>query len=178
MNSQPIMETRRLLLRPFAKSDALTVQRLAGDERVALMTEHIPQPYEADMAEDWISNHLSEWDAGTRTTFAICRRDSADVIGCVSLTIAPQHRRANLGYWIGYDFWGSGFCSEAAEATVRFGFSRLKLVRIQATHLVRNPASGAVMRKIGMQHEGTLRSHVVNCGRSQDLELYSILSTD
>ena len=42
----------------------------------------------------------------------------------------------------------------------------------------RNPASGRVMEKVGMRHEGTLRQHVVKDGQLDDLELYAVLRND
>jgi RimJ/RimL family protein N-acetyltransferase len=86
-----------------------------------------------------------------------------------------QHRRASLGYWIGLDYWNKGHCTEAASAVIKFGFDQLALHRIQATHLSKNPASGAVMRKIGMSHEATLIDYVIKDNKFENMELYSIL---
>ena len=68
--------------------------------------------------------------------------------------------------------------TEALSAVVRYGFERLGLNRIEAQHEVDNPASGAVMRKVGMRQEGTLRSRLYNKGRYVDVELYAILRKD
>ncbi len=57
-----------------------------------------------------------------------------------------------------------GYCTEAAEAVVWYGFEVLGLNRIYACHFKRNPASGRVVRKIGMTHEGCLRQHVKKWG--------------
>ena len=65
--------------------------------------------------------------------------------------------------------------TEALEELIRFGFCEARLHRIEAQHEVSNPASGAVMRKCGMRHEGTLRGRLYNKGRYVDVDLYSIL---
>ena len=83
--------------------------------------------------------------------------------------------RAELGYWIGKPYWGQGYCTEAARATLDFGFEQLGLNRIFAHHFARNPASGRVMQKIGMTREGRLRQHVKKWDAFEDLELYGIL---
>jgi hypothetical protein len=57
MNELPRLGTERLLLRPFALSDAADVLRLAGDRAIADTTLNIPHPYEAGMAEEWIATH-------------------------------------------------------------------------------------------------------------------------
>lgn len=61
---------------------------------------------------------------------------------------------------------------------MEFGFREFGLNRITARHLVRNPASGRVMQKIGMTHEGTLRQDSVKWGQFEDLEIYGILRSE
>jgi RimJ/RimL family protein N-acetyltransferase len=63
----------------------------------------------------------------------------------------------------------------AARAVLRYGFSALGLIRIHASFLTRNPASGRVMQKLSMRHEGCRRQHVMKWGKCEDLELYGIL---
>jgi ribosomal-protein-alanine N-acetyltransferase len=54
-------------------------------------------------------------------------------------------------------------------------FEGLGLRRIFAHHFGRSPASGRVMHKIGMRHEGTLRQHTTKWGMIDDLEVYGVL---
>lgn len=54
----------------------------------------------------------------------------------------------------------------------------LGLLRIHASHLTRNPASGRVMQKLGMRHEGSRREHAVKWDKLEDLELYGILKRE
>jgi RimJ/RimL family protein N-acetyltransferase len=61
---------------------------------------------------------------------------------------------------------------------LKFAFEKLKLNRVQARHFSRNPASGRVMQKMGMQREGILRQAVKKWDRFEDLELYSILKSE
>jgi RimJ/RimL family protein N-acetyltransferase len=99
------------------------------------------------------------------------------LVGAISLRIELPQRRAELGYWVGVPYWGRGFATEAARAMIEFGFRRLSLHRIYAHHFVRNPASGRVMEKAGMQHEGTLRGHFFRWGAPEDVAVWGILST-
>ena len=157
IDTQPTLTTQRLILRPFAPEDAPVVQRLAGDRAVADTTERIPHPYENGMAETWIATHPQQFRDLKECTFAIVLKDGQQVIGAVGLTLTMAHARGELGYWIGREFWNHGYCTEAARAVVEYGFSVLGLHRIHARHLTRNPASGRVMEKLGMQYEGRLR---------------------
>jgi ribosomal-protein-alanine N-acetyltransferase len=172
---QPVLETNRLVLRSFSLTDSPVVQKLAGDRSIAETTLHIPHPYEDGMAEEWIGSHRERYEKGEAITFAITLLDGNTLIGAIGLEINQQHERAELGYWIGQAYWNNGYCTEAAEAVVRFGFDKLRFIRIHAAHFSRNKASGRVMEKIGMKHEGRLRNHIKKWGRSEDLEIYGIL---
>jgi ribosomal-protein-alanine N-acetyltransferase len=175
---QPVLETDRLLLRPFSLTDSPDVQKLAGDEAIAATTLTIPHPYEDGMAEEWIGSHQQRYEKAEVVTFAITFLDGRTLIGAIGLEINKQHERAELGYWIGKPYWNNGYCTEAAEAVVRYGFDELKLHRIHAAHFSRNRASGRVMEKIGMKHEGRLRNHIKKWGRSEDLEIFGILKEE
>lgn len=175
---QPTLNTARLLLRPFCTSDADDVQRLAGDRAVVDTTLNIPYPYEDGMAEKWISNHRDWFEQGKQAVFAITLQSDGVLLGAIGLRITPDDQRAELGYWIGKPYWGQGFCTEAARAIIGFGFECLELNRIYAHHFARNVASGRVMQKVGMSHEGHLRQHVKKWDAFEDLELYAVLRTD
>lgn len=174
---QPTLESKRLLLRPLRTSDAPRIHLLVGDRRIAQMTENIPHPYPEGQAEAWIALQPSAWRLDEGVTFGIVEQACDLLVGCISLILSPRHQRASLGYWVGVEYWNNSYCSEAAAELVRFGFEELELNRIEATHLSHNPASGRVMQKIGMQHEGTLRRYIKSEEGFFDSELYSILKS-
>ena len=178
MNSRPTLDTSRLRLRPFELSDAAEVQRLAGARAIADTTLAIPHPYEDGVAETWISTHQENFDGGKGVNFAITRKSDVALIGAIGLMNIAAGHQAELGYWIGEPYWSQGFCTEAAQAVLDYAFQRLDLIRVHAHHLSRNPASGRVMQKIGMTHEGCQRSHVIKWGRPEDIEIYGILKQD
>ena len=175
MSTLPVLETRRLVLRPFALSDARAVQALAGDAAIADTTLRIPHPYEHGMAEDWIGTHERLFESGQQADFAITRRADGELIGAIGLVIDGGSDRAELGYWVGRPHWGQGFCSEAGRAVLTFGFERWPLQRIHACWFLRNPASGRVLEKLGMTREGILRRHVKKNGVYEDLVVCGIL---
>lgn len=170
-----MLETERLILRPFGPHDAADVQRLAGDWAIADTTLHIPHPYEDGMAEEWISTHQDEFDQDHGVTFAVTSKPDDSLVGAIGLMSIVTDHQAELGYWVGKPYWNEGFCTEAAEVVLRYAFAELDLLRVHAIHFSRNPASGKVMRKLGMRHEGTRRQHVRRWGKSEDIELYGIL---
>jgi len=178
MAKQPELRTDHLLLRPFTVADAPAVQQLAGDRDVASTTLNIPHPYEDGMAEEWINTHPKQFKRGEAVIFAIVLRKDNLLIGAISLSINQQHENAELGYWVGKPYWNNGYCTEAAKAVLHYGFTALGLNRIYAHHLSHNPASGRVMEKLGMKHEGCLRQQAKKWNVFEDLEAYAILKSE
>ena len=178
MDERPTIETERLLLRPFVLLDAEDVQRLAGERAVSDTTLTVPYPYKDGMAEEWISTHEPKYLTGELVNFAVALRPSGDLIGAIGLHLVSRFNRAELGYWIGKDYWNQGCCTEASRRVLRYGFMVLKLNRIYAAHMVHNPSSGRVMEKIGMTYEGRSRQHVKKGDAFFDLERYGIIKAE
>jgi RimJ/RimL family protein N-acetyltransferase len=178
MTTQPTLRTERLVLRPLRPDDAARVEELAGDRLVADTTLNIPHPYPPGGAVPWIASHTPRWMEGTLATFAITEETEGGLVGVVGLSIAAEHARAELGYWVGVPYWNRGYCTEASHAMLAFAFESLGLHRVQARHLVRNPASGRVMQKIGMQLEGIHRGLYRKWDVFEDIAMYAILVTD
>ena len=99
-------------------------------------------------------------------------------MGAISLDLNLEHKRAELGYWVGLPFWGRGYATEAGRAMLDYGFDEIGLNRIEALYLLRNPASGRVLDKLGMMHEGVRRQHIIKWGVPEDVGLYAVLAAD
>lgn len=175
---QPSLTTARLALRPFRAADAARVQALLADVEVAKQTLSIPHPYPDGAASSFLATHAESWSTGKHAVWALARRVDDLVVGTMSLKLTLAHRRAEAGYWVAREAWGQGFATEALVALVAWGFDVVGLHRIDAHHFTTNPASGKVMTKAGMRHEGRVRGAVWRDDVPRDLELYSILSTD
>ena len=169
------IETERLLLRPFELSDGSRVKELAGDRAIADTTLNIPHPYKDGMAEEWISSHQPKFETGESVDYAIILKATQKLIGAIGLIINKGFNRAELGYWVAKEHWNQGYCTEAAESMLEYGFYKLDLHKITATHITRNPASGKVMEKIGMKREGIFRQHVIKWDKYEDTISYGIL---
>jgi RimJ/RimL family protein N-acetyltransferase len=174
----PTLTTDRLTLRPFQLDDAWDVERFAGMREIADTTLNIPHPYPVGAATAWIESHASAWAEGTNATFAIVETKTGKVVGAISLMIKREHLRAELGYWIARDHWNNGYATEASQRILDFGFEFLGMHRIESRHFVRNPASGQVMQKLGMQKEGVERDWAIKWDRFESLAVYSILEPE
>jgi RimJ/RimL family protein N-acetyltransferase len=172
------LQTERLTLRAYVLSDIPALVPLIGAREVAATTLRIPHPYTESDARDFIARVQEDLSNGGSLPLAIVVSESGALCGGVRLRIEPDHRRAELGYWIGVPYWGNGYATEAASAVVKYGFGTLGLHRIFANHFANNPASARVLTKIGMRHEGSLRAHVLKWGEFLDLEMYGLLASE
>ena len=179
MPSSFLLKTKRLILRPFAITDAPDVQRLAGDWAIADTTRVVPHPYLDGLAEEWIETHEDPAEATLQIQLAVEEAASGKLAGAMSLVdISHEDSRAEMGYWIGKPFWGKGYCTEAARSLLSYAFQALELNRVCARYLKRNPASGRVLEKLGMREEGVLRNHNKKWSEFEDVVLCGILRTE
>jgi len=173
-NEVPTLLMERLLLRPYIRADIPALVPLIGAQEVAATTLRIPHPYSASDAEAF----FARIETGAEVRWAITLRPDGALIGGDGLRLERDQNRAELGYWLGVPYWGNGYATEAARAALQYGFEVLGLHRIHASHFSNNPASGAVLRKIGMQHEAHLREHILKWEEYLDLEVYAALRSE
>ena len=171
MTAKPTLETPRLRLRPYSAADIAELLPLVGTREVAATTLRIAHPYTEQDARAFLSL-AQEPD---KMWLAITLRTDGRQIGGIGLRLEPQHHHGELGYWLGVPYWGQGYATEAAREMLRYGFEDLSLHRIFATHFKHNPASGRILKKLGMRHEGCQREHLRKWDQFVDSELYGIL---
>ncbi len=176
-NPQPTLRTARLILRPFVAGDADRLHLLVNDRAIADTTASIPHPYPAGLAATWIVSHAIGWAAGNSLTWGVTTPEDG-VVGVMGLVVQTDSLSGTLGYWIGVPFWGRGIATEAATAVRDFAFEVIGLNRFDATYLVRNPASGRVMEKLGMQPEGVFRQAIRKWDVFEDVAQKAILRSE
>jgi ribosomal-protein-alanine N-acetyltransferase len=167
----PTLRTKRLLLRPFTRDDIAELVPLSGAREVAATTRIIPHPYTFAHAEKFIE----ECDKGEEIKLAIVSQADSRLIGGCVLRPDADDATAEIGYWIGVPYWGNGFATETAKALLQYSFEALQVNRVYAFHTANNPASGQVLQKIGLKHEGTMRQHQRKWGEFLDIEIYGML---
>lgn len=171
MRVDVILETERLRIRAYSEADIPELVPLIGAREVAATTGRIPYPYATEDARQF----LAKIETDREVSMAVTLRESGRLIGGIGLRLVEQHQQAELGYWLGVPHWGKGYGSEAAREMLRYGFEHLHLHRIFATHFKQNSASGRILKKIGMRHEGCQRQHFRKWDQFVDLELYGLL---
>jgi len=152
-----ILQTERLVLRPPRAQDADRLTRLLQDRRIVDMTAVIPWPYRREDAVGWLADTVENGREGDPLTFAITRRGADELLGVIGIHPAEHRLWAAFGYWLGVEYWGRGYMTEALCEILRYGFEELGFRRMEAFHFAHNPASGRVMQKAGLRHEGVQR---------------------
>ena len=144
----------RLTLRPFEPADAEQLHRLINDWAVVRMLSRLPFPYPRTLADEWISSSTRQVDAGTGYPLAITRVEDGTetLIGCTEIGI--EGGIGELGYWVGRRYWGQGVATEAAGRLARWALANLDLDGLAATVATDNPASAAVLERIGFKRAG------------------------
>lgn len=171
-----IIETERLILRPFRSSDApLMFKNWAGDREVTRFLTWNAHRSVSD-SECVINMWVAEYNENSTYNWAIVPKEFGEPIGGINVVrIHANNDAAEIGYCIGRDWWGKGIMTEAFSAIIPYLFD-VGFNRIQAEHAVKNPASGRVMQKCGLTYEGTLRQFFrATSGELLDISYYSIL---
>lgn len=170
-----VIKTKRLVLRRFTHEDAEAMfNTWANDERVTKFLTWEPHGT-LDVTKYIVDLWVKDYEKDNNYNWAI--ELEGKVIGSISVTeIDENSERAEIGYCIGYDFWGIGIMSEAAKAVIDFLFREVNVHRITITHATKNPASGKVAQKCGLTLEGVKREYFKSTfGEYLDIAVYSIL---
>lgn len=161
--AQPMLEaafaplkTERLTLRPFRAADAADLHRLINNFDIARMLELVSYPYDRALADEWIASSARGLADGSACHLAITGQEDAKevLVGAVGITVDRASRIGRLGYWVGQKYWGHGVATEAAARLISWGFANLEIDRIEAAVATDNPASAAVLRRIGFRKTG------------------------
>ena len=157
-------------LRPLEKSDIDTISALANDRDIAKMTLRIPFPYTLSDAKSWI-----DYVVRTESEHVFAITGKKETLGVIGLVHEPEHKRAELGYWLGRQYWNKGYMTGAIEMILGYAFEVLKVNKVYANVFAANEASQKVLKKNGFEPEGCLKQHSFRMGIMHDLLYFGIL---
>jgi RimJ/RimL family protein N-acetyltransferase len=162
---------KRCTIRPWRLDDAESLARHANNRKVWLaLRDLFPHPYTADDANEFLQNATT-----AQPTTNFCIEVDGAAVGGIGIRLGHDvHRHtAELGYWLGEEFWGRGIVTEAVGVFTDFCFNNFSLRRIYAEPFANNRASARVLEKAGFIFEGCLRNNVVKDGELLDSLLYA-----
>jgi [ribosomal protein S5]-alanine N-acetyltransferase len=169
--------TGRLLLRPFTHADLENVFKgLSHPEVIQYYGVSYSTLEETKLQMKWFAeieqNKTGQW-------FAICSSDNTIFYGgCGLNNINALHCKGEIGYWLLPAFWGKGIITEALPPVIEYGFTALRLHRIEAVIETANENSKKIMHKLGFAYEGTMQECEFKNGEYISLAMYAILNSN
>jgi RimJ/RimL family protein N-acetyltransferase len=152
------IETKRLILRPVIESDVQGFFQLDSNPNVHrfLASKPVKTITESEAMIATILDQYNKFDLGR---LAVVLKDTNEFIGWSGLKYEQNLRKEFNYYDLGYRFkpqyWGKGYATESALASLAYGFNALKLEEINAVASIDHIASNIVLKKIGMRPSGT-----------------------
>lgn len=154
MSSNNLIQTERLILRPWRDSDRDAFAQLTADPRVMEFFPSTLTREESDQMIDKIQKKIDERGWGL---WAVSVPGVSDFIGFIGLwePIFEAHftPAVEVGWRLAYPFWGKGYASEGARACLQYGFEQLGLNEIVSFTTEENVRSRKVMERIGMHRD-------------------------
>lgn len=167
------MESERIILRPVSLDDAEDMYEYTSDEETTRFI--YDQHTDINKTKSLIANYFMKEPIGK---YAILLKENNKMIGIIEFRVHEHNNSGEIGYTLNRHFWGKGYMTEAGQLILELAFNILGLERVFGECDVRNGASGKVLSRLGMTHEGTLRRDHMIKGFLTDTEHYSILKDE
>ena len=151
-----MMETERLILRPWRDSDAEALYKYASDPDVGPRAGWPPHQSVQDSLE------VIRTFFNNDHTWALELKETGEPIGCIGYytygesNIRIGENDAELGYWIAKPYWNKGLCTEAALYMVDYCLKVKGFKNLWCDYFIDNPASGRVIEKCGFKDTGEI----------------------
>ena len=158
-------------VRSWVRRDAESLSRHANNQRIWInLRDVFPFPYTKHDAEAFIAMARAQ---KPETNFAIAVDGQA--VGGIGYVLHDDVERvsAEIGYWLGEDFWNRGITTEAVRAVTHHAVRQHHLTRVYALPYEWNAASFRVLERAGYQEEGRMRRSAIKDGRVIDQLLYA-----
>ena len=149
ITNTPTIETERLILRRFNESDIEALYLILSDKEVNTFLPMFPLKNLEEAKIFLQEKYLKSYNCPTGYRYAICLKSDNVPIGYVNVSDGDSY---DFGYGLRKDFWHKGIVTEASLAVIE-QLKKAGFKYITATHDVKNPRSGEVMKKIGMTYK-------------------------
>ena len=172
-----MIETDRLILRPWNEKDADSLFKYASDPDVGPIAGWTPHTSAAESLD------IIRTVFAAPEVYAVVLKETGEVVGCCGLIFGDNvdddpHREAELGYWIGKPFWGRGLMTEAVRAILKRSFEVLSLDVIWCSHYEGNIRSKRVIEKAGFKFDHTNPDSLSPLGDPRSERFYRMTSAD
>ncbi|HEY4303797.1 MAG TPA: GNAT family N-acetyltransferase [Gemmatimonadaceae bacterium] len=165
--------TPKCVVRTFRPEDAPSIARNGNNRAVwRNLRDRFPHPYTEDDAIGYIQFILAK-----NPYHSLAIEVDGQAVGGLSLRVGQDIERlsAELGYWIGEDYWGRGIMTDAVDLLTDYAFGALSLERVFAVPFANNLPSCRVLEKVGFVREGLMRRSAIKDGQILDQVMYAKL---
>ncbi|MDF2946491.1 MAG: N-acetyltransferase [Bacillales bacterium] len=174
------INTDRLILRRFEMTDANDMfKNWANDSEVTRFLTWDPHS-DIEVTKGFIVQWVNEYKEANVYHWAIELNETREVIGGIRVfNLDEQNLSCELGFCMSKTYWGKGIMCETLQGVINYLFSEIGFNRITAKHDINNVASGKVMVKSGMKHEGTFRqAYIRNKKEFCDMAIYASIKSE
>lgn len=172
-----VMETERLVLRPFTEHDAEAFFDCCRNPNLGNNAGWKPHETREESLEILRTVFIAQKD-----TWAVIHKEDRQLVGAIGITPDPKRENPKagmIGYWLDESRWGKGYMTEAASAVIKHGFNELGLTLISANCYPHNERSQRVLKRLGFAYEGILhQAEVTYDGRTYDHLCYYLKKED
>lgn len=173
----PVLEAKRVRLRPFRAGDRDKLYELFSDPAVARYWSSPPWT-DRSQADTWLAGAL-DFSNPTMLQWVTAERETDELIGTVTIFgLRVDQMRAEIGYSLRSEYWGRGFAREAVTRAIELGFDDLGLRRFEADVDPRNAASIGLLTRLGFTREGMLRERWIVAGEVCDTAFFGLLARE
>ena len=162
----PILETDRLILRPFCLEDTQEVfECWESDPDVAkymFWTSH----NDINKTIDWVKKELSKIGADDWYRWAILSKQTGELFGTGLIYIEEEYEKFEIAYNLAKKAWGFGYTTEAMQEVIKFAKEELGIKEIMGRHAKENPASSRIFEKLGFTY---IKDIPYECNRGKNL---------
>ena len=160
-------------VRSWKWKDRESIAHHANNRNVWInLRDRFPHPYTLSDAKSWLESVINRLP---ETNFAIATVDD-EAVGGIGFILQQDvaYRSAEIGYWLGEDYWGRGLATESVKVVTEYAFAHHEICRIYAHVFEWNLASARVLEKAGYLLEGRLKKSVTKDGQTIDQLMYAI----
>lgn len=174
-----MIETERLILRPWEESDADTLFKYASDPDIGPIAGWPPHTSVEN------SREIIRTVFAAPETYAVVLKETGEPVGSCGIMFSDslhsaemKQNEAEIGYWIGKPYWGQGLIPEAVKALLARGFNDLHLDAAWCGHYDGNTKSKRVIEKCGFKFHHTNKDIVSPLGDRRTEHFYIMTKED
>lgn len=149
MKNIPILSTSHLILRAFRLEDAPALHTILSEKDILRYFPNAQTP-SFEQTQKFIVRQLEHWRDHGFGWWAVTHRESRALLGWNGLQFLPETDEIEVGFLLTHAFWGKGYATEGAAASLQYGFDELHLEAIVGIVHPQNIASQKVLQKSGL----------------------------